>query len=136
MKMRMLLVAAAAILFSSSSLLMAEADGKWLARVPDEDKARVNPLAGQAKAAAAGKIIFEENCARCHGVDANGLHNRPSLRSERVRHATDGQLAWMLRNGNPYKGMPPWNSLPEQQRWQVITYLRTLPPAGAAGGKP
>jgi mono/diheme cytochrome c family protein len=111
--------------------LFAQADGKWLRRVPDEDRARVNPLAGQAQVAAAGKALFAQNCVRCHGPDANGRPNRPSLRSPRIRHATDGELAWMLRNGNPYKGMPPWNSLPEQQRWQLIAYLRTLPPAPA-----
>jgi len=33
----------------------------------------------------------------------------------------------MLKNGNPYKGMPPWSSIPEQQRWQIIAFLRTLP---------
>ena len=109
-------------------LLLAEADGKWLHRVPDEDRARTNPFADQPQAAAAGKILYGENCAKCHGSGANGLHNRPSLHSERVRHATDGELAWMLKNGNPYKGMPPWNSLPEQQRWQIISYIRTLAP--------
>jgi hypothetical protein len=36
----------------------------------------------------------------------------------------------MLRNGNPYKNMPPWSSMPENQRWQIIAFLRTLPPAG------
>jgi mono/diheme cytochrome c family protein len=110
-------------------LLFSQADGKWLRRVPDEDRTRANPLAGQTPAAAAGKALFAQNCARCHGPDANGRPNRPSLRSPRIRHATDGDLAWMLRNGNPYKGMPPWNSLPEQQRWQLIAYLRTLPAA-------
>lgn len=109
--------------------VFAEADGKWLHRVPDEDRVRTNPLAGRSDVAAAGKNLFAENCAKCHGADANGLHNRPSLRSDRIRHATDGELAWMLKNGNPYKGMPPWSSLPEQQRWQIIAYLRTLPPA-------
>ena len=113
-------------------LLFSQADGKWLRRVPDEDRARPNPLAGQASAAAAGKALFVQNCARCHGPDANGRPNRPSLRSPRIRHAKDGELAWMLRNGNPYKGMPPWNSLPELQRWQLIAYLRTLPPAPAS----
>jgi mono/diheme cytochrome c family protein len=117
------------ILTLASTVLIAEADGKWLHRVPDEDHARTSPYAGQPQAAAAGKLLFSENCAKCHGADANGRHNRPSLRSERVRHASDGDLAWMLRNGNPYKGMPPWSSLPEQQRWQIIAYLRTLPPA-------
>jgi mono/diheme cytochrome c family protein len=107
-------------------------DGKWLHRVPDEDHARTNPLAHQPQAASAGKALFAQNCAKCHGPDANGRNSggsRPSLRSDRIRHATDGDLAWMLKNGNPYKGMPPWNSLPEQQRWQIIAYLRTLPPA-------
>jgi mono/diheme cytochrome c family protein len=107
-------------------------DGKWLRRVPDEDRARVNPLAHQPQAAIAGKTLFTENCAKCHGVDANGRPNRPSLRSPRIRQAKDGELAWMLRNGNPYKGMPPWSSLPEQQRWQIIAYLHSLPPAKSA----
>ena len=128
--------AALIILFSVLSIgafaqMSPRFDGKWLHRVPDEDHARVSPFRGQPQAAAAGKILFSQNCAKCHGPDANGRPNRPSLRSPRIRHATDGDLAWMLRNGNPYKGMPPWSSLPEQQRWQVIAYLRTLPPAPA-----
>jgi mono/diheme cytochrome c family protein len=109
--------------------LSAQADGKWLHRVPDEDHRRVNPLAKSPQVAEAGKVLFESNCARCHGADANGIHKRPSLRSERVRHASDGDLWWMLQHGDPYGGMPPWNSLPEQQRWQIIAYIRNLPPA-------
>ena len=132
MKTRLLLVTLIAFAIILPACLIAEADGKWLHRVPDEDRARTNPYAGQPQAAAAGKVIFGENCAKCHGSDANGLHNRPSLRSERIRHATDGDLAWMLKNGNPYKGMPPWSSLPEQQRWQIIAYLRTLPSSASA----
>ena len=120
------------ILCCAAGLLAAQSsqfDGKWLHRVPDEDHARTNPFAHQLQAEAAGKKLFADNCAKCHGADANGRPNRPSLRSARIRHASDGDLAWMLRNGNPYKGMPPWNSLPEQQRWQIVSYLRTLPPA-------
>jgi mono/diheme cytochrome c family protein len=124
-----------ALLLSLAIPILAEADGKWLHRVPDEDHARINPMHNQPQAEAAGKVLFSENCAKCHGAQADGLHNRPSLRSERIRHASDGDLAWMLKNGNPYKGMPPWSSLPEQQRWQIIAYLRTLPPANQPGGK-
>jgi mono/diheme cytochrome c family protein len=123
------------LLLGIPAVLLAQADGKWLHRVPDEDHARTNPLRGQAQAAAAGKALFEQNCVKCHGADANGLRNRPSLRSERIRRATDGDLAWMLQHGNPYKGMPPWSSLPEQQRWQIIAFLRTLPASGHAGAK-
>ena len=107
-------------------------DGKWLHRVPDADHTRINPLAHQPQAISAGKALFAGNCAKCHGLDANGRTNRPSLRSPRIRQATDGDLAWMLQHGNPYKGMPPWSSLPEVQRWQIIAYLRTLPPGKAA----
>jgi mono/diheme cytochrome c family protein len=115
--------------------VLGESDGKWLHRVPQEDHSRVNPMHNQPEAEAAGKVIYGENCAKCHGTQADGLHNRPSLRSERIRTATDGDLAWMLKNGNPYKGMPPWSSLPEQQRWQIIAFLRTLPAANHPGEK-
>jgi mono/diheme cytochrome c family protein len=131
--MRCIQAAIVGLALAGSTLLFAEANGKWLHRVPDEDHARKNPLAGQPQAAAAGKALFAENCAKCHGADANGLHNRPSLRSERIRGASDGDLAWMLKNGNPYQGMPPWSSLPEQQRWQIIAFLRTLPASAGAG---
>ena len=135
MKTRFFSSAAVVMVLACPFLLFSEADGKWLHRVPEEDHARTNPFTGQAKAAAGGKVLFEDNCSKCHGADANGVHNRPSLRSERVRHASDGDLAWMLKNGNPYKGMPPWSSLPEQQRWQIIAYLRTLPAQNVSGGR-
>lgn len=123
--------------FACCVSLMA-ADGSWLRKVPVEDRARVNPYAGNAEAASAGKILFENNCAKCHGDEAQGKHNRPSLRSERIEHeATDGDLAWLLKNGNAWKGMPSWSSLPEPQRWQIIAYLRSLPPQNtpAANGQ-
>lgn len=114
------------VLLLGSALLMA-ADGSWLRKVPEAERSRVNPYADKPEAIAAGKILFAENCAKCHGDDAGGKRNRPSLRSERVEHVTDGELAWLLRNGSAWKGMPSWSSLPEPERWQVIAYLRSLP---------
>jgi len=111
------------------AMLFAASDGAWIQRVPDSERAITNSLVKQPKSAFAGKQLFDENCAKCHGSDAMGLRNRPSLRSDRIRHAKDGEIFWMLRNGNPYKGMPPWTSLSEQQRWLVIAYIRSLPPA-------
>jgi len=43
-----------------------------------------------------------------------------------VRKATPGELAWLLRNGNLARGMPPWAGIPEQRRWQIVAYLKTL----------
>lgn len=106
------------------------ADGAWLKKVPDADRQRANPYAGQADAAAAGRRLFEDHCAKCHGENALGRGKRPSLRSDRVQHATDGELFWLLRNGNLPKGMPTWAAIPEPMRWQIITFVKSL---GAAG---
>ncbi len=122
--------AALLLLTLSPAALLAAATGAWLHRVPDEDHLRHDPLRAQPTAIAAGKLLFQHNCTPCHGFDAMGRFGRPSLRSARIRRASDGDLAWMLQHGNPYKGMPPWSSLPETQRWQIIAYLRTLPPIG------
>jgi len=103
------------------------ADGSWLRKVPEADRQRTNPLAGKQEAAEAGKILFAENCAKCHGDEAMGRRNRPSLRSGRIRGASDGELAWILRNGSVWRGMPSWSALPEPERWQIIAWLRTLP---------
>jgi mono/diheme cytochrome c family protein len=102
------------------------ADGSWLKKVPETDRARVNPVAGQEEAIAGGKRVFEDHCAKCHGPDALGRGKRPSLRSERVQHATDGEIFWLLKNGNLGKGMPTWAALPEPMRWQIIAYVKSL----------
>lgn len=125
-------LAFAALLLSGSLLCFAAANGAWLKKVPQADRERVNPYAGQSDAAAAGKNLYLENCAKCHGEDAGGHRGRPSLRSEQLRNATDGEIAWIIKNGQMFKGMPSWAGLPEQERWQLVTYLRSLnPPNGS-----
>ena len=110
------------------------ADGNWLKHVPDVERQRVNPLAGQADAVVAVQRLFEDHCAKCHGEDALGRGKRPSLRSDRVQHATDGEIFWLLKNGNLPKGMPTWASLPEPMRWQIIAFVKSLGPT--ASGDP
>ena len=106
-------------------------DGEWLTRVPAKDRARTNPFAADPDAPAAGAKIFAERCAACHGAEAEGKtegkHPRPNLHSERLKQATPGELFWLLTNGSLKNGMPSWSRLPEPQRWQVITYLKSLP---------
>jgi len=60
-------------------------------------------------------------------ADARGDgHKRPSLRSERIHMASDGDIEWFLRQGDLGHGMPSWSSLPEAQRWQVVAYLKSI----------
>lgn len=113
-------------LLLSTLLLAAAGDGLWRTKVPDKDRGRQNPFAGNASAQAAGARLFKQNCASCHGDDANGKDRHPSLLSDRVRSSTPGELQWLLTNGSMRNGMPSWSRLPEQQRWQIISYLKSL----------
>lgn len=103
------------------------ADGNWMQNVPARDHERVSPYRGQDDAIAAGRRIFVDRCSHCHGEDAEGTKKHPPLKSERVQHqASEGDLHWLLVNGNMRKGMPSWAKLPDQQLWQVIAYLKSL----------
>lgn len=115
-----------AVLLTGSLLCFAKDYSGWLKKVPQTDRARVNPYAGKPGAIAAGGNLYRDNCAKCHGENAEGRGGRPALRSDDVRNATDGELAWMLKNGQMFKGMPSWGGLPEQERWQIVAYLRSL----------
>ena len=110
-----------------ATLLLATAgDGLWVAKVPEKERARHNPFDGNQSAAAAGAKLFGQNCSSCHGNDASGRDHHPSLRTDRVRTATPGELQWLLTNGSMKNGMPSWSRLPEQQRWQIVSYLKSL----------
>lgn len=99
----------------------------WLKRVPEKAHERINPLAEKPEAVAAGAILYKDHCQQCHQAHAEGDgHKKPSLRTERIRGASDGDLEWLLRQGELSKGMPSWSSLPEAQRWQIIAYLRSI----------
>ena len=124
----------AALILLAGSLAMASPKRDWLAEVPEKDRVRANPFAGNADAVAAGGILFRKNCASCHGEDALGTGKRPSLRTERVRGATDGELHWLLTNGYLGEGMPSWSKLPDAQRWQLVRYLHSLDGDDAGSG--
>jgi len=110
-----------------AALAFAAADGSWMKHVPSKDHERKNPFAGQADAVSAGRLVYEDHCSKCHGENAQGTKKRPSLRSERVQQeASEGDLHWLLVNGNMGRGMPSWSKLGDPQIWQVITYVKTL----------
>jgi len=110
-----------------AGVTFATADGGWLLKVPPGEHQKANPYQGQPDAIAAGHNIFEEHCAKCHGPNAEGVKRRPSLHSERVQQeATVGDLHWLLVNGSMKHGMPPWAKLPDQQLWQLVSFLKSM----------
>ena len=97
-----------------------------LADAPAKARERLNPFASDPQAVAAGGKLFEQHCAECHGMKAGGTRKGPSLLQEQVQQATAGTLFWILSNGVVRRGMPVWSKLPEQQRWQIVTFLQSL----------
>jgi len=116
----------AILLISGITIFAAVGDGQWRAKVPDSARVRVNPMAGDLDAVTAGAKLFRQNCATCHGKQAEGQAKRPNLHSDRIRDATPGELEWLLRNGSLKNGMPSWSRLPEPQRWQLVSFLKSL----------
>ncbi|HEU4415523.1 MAG TPA: cytochrome c [Candidatus Angelobacter sp.] len=124
--LKQVLRAMACLLLGTTFLLAAVGDGAWKSKVPEKERARENPYDGQSNAIAVGAKLFRQNCASCHGGEATGSDKKPTLHSDRVRNATPGELEWLLKNGSMKNGMPSWSRLPEQQRWQIVSYLKSL----------
>jgi mono/diheme cytochrome c family protein len=106
------------------------AQAPWVA--PDAEKAKKSPLPPSAKAVADGKKSAQVNCVSCHGASGKGdgaaaaaLNPKPAdWTSDRVQKETDGELFWKISNGRG--AMPPWKHLPENERWALIQYIRSL----------
>lgn len=121
--------AAAGMLLCVGSFAGQEAKAGHAARslwqqAPDAARARRNPYAGNADAYRAGQKLFRQHCATCHAEDSGGTRWAPSLRTERVRRAPAGALAWFLKNGDLRAGMPSWSQMPEERRWQIVIFLQ------------
>jgi len=95
-----------------------------------------------ASSIAAGAALYQENCAVCHGRNgggdgpaAAGLPRRPAdLRAAHAAHHTAGDIFWWVSHGIPRGGMPAFaDRLGEDQRWDVINYVRFLAAVDAAG---
>ena len=95
---------------------------------PEKFRAKANPLANDKDAVAAGRVLFDEHCAECHGRNALGTKKAPSLRAGEVQAAPPGTLFWILTNGIVRKGMPVWSKLPEPERWQLTSFIKSLGP--------
>lgn len=97
--------------------------------VPAKAHAKTNALATDPSAVAAGKKLYEDHCGVCHGATGEGTARAPNLvANDDVKHATQGDIFWVITNGVIRKGMPPWAKLPEPQRWQIVAYVISFNP--------
>jgi glucose/arabinose dehydrogenase/mono/diheme cytochrome c family protein len=99
---------------------------------PASAKEVKNPYAGQQ--GASSKAAYHLRCARCHGENGEGSGNIPALATAKAQSVTDGELFWYITKGDVNNGMPSWQTLPREQRWQIINYVRVL--GGSKPGSP
>lgn len=102
-----------------------------------------NPLPPTSENIHAGQQTFGYYCVVCHGRDGQNTGVPfaakmsppiPSLAGSEVQSYSDGQLKWIIDNGIFPSGMPASKGiLSDEEMWQMILYIRHLPPAGSLG---
>ena len=83
-----------------------------------------------------GKNLYLNNCTSCHGKSGQGdgllakeLIEIPpaNLTEPHTAYHTAGDIYWWLTYGKPPSSMPGFKDiLSEDERWDIINYLRTL----------
>jgi mono/diheme cytochrome c family protein len=118
------------VLVASSRLARAQ-DNIW--KAPADADQLENPLKGNADAIKKGKVQYNKLCSICHGAKGKGdgvaamaLKPKPAnFKSEQIQAQSDGALFWKMTEGRapmaPYK-----ESLKEEERWQLVNYIREL----------
>ncbi len=83
------------------------------------------------KAIYEGKMSSEVNCVMCHGSDGKPTkmgRGAPDF-SDTAEQAQDSDALWFWRisEGKPGTKMPSYkNRLTDEQRWQLIVYIRSF----------
>lgn len=103
-------------------------------QAPERAKRKTNPYPEDSSAIQSGKKVYETACLPCHGAQGRGdgtaakyLDPKPRDLSDPTLLApqTDGELFWKITEGR--SNMPSFKeALSEEERWQVIHYLRAL----------
>ena len=105
-----------------------------------------NPLAATEENIQAGQRNFTSYCMVCHGLDGQNTGVPfaekmappvPPLTLPSVQEYTDGQLHWIIQNGISPSGMPASKEMfRDEEIWQLVLYIRHLPPKGSLGEPP
>jgi mono/diheme cytochrome c family protein len=99
----------------------------------DEEK---NPFAGDEKALAAGKVLYEKTCKKCHGpggkgdgpdADPDSMQDMDLTNPKRAARNVDGIVFYKIWNGRAKPKMPAQkDELTKDQVWQIVSFAQTL----------
>jgi len=130
----LLAMAVVALLFAGWT---AAHDKDW--PVPAEAAKMKNPVAPTPDNLEAAHAIYLDKCASCHGDKGAGDGPQADMYTpapasftdaHMMSEMTDGEIFWKMTEGR--KPMPAFKrSLSDEQRWQLVNFLRTLAPKSA-----
>lgn len=95
-----------------------------------------NPIPSGDEAIQAGRQIYLQSCALCHGADGHGNTSlgrgmyppAMDLTSPHVQMWADADLFWIVQNGIALTGMPSWQStIPASDTWKLAQFIHALP---------
>ena len=115
-----------AAIFLAAAMLSAAGVDTTFHNAPDSTKATKNPYEGDATAAQAGKRLYARNCLSCHGKTGKGTGNVPSLVDGKLDPVAPGEVFWFITRGDKDNGMPSWAQLPAKQRWQLVSFVKSM----------
>ena len=109
-------------------------------RAPGKFRKLKNPLEASKANIQAGEKLYQETamplaCKQCHGEKGDGRgpmgaalnpHPRNFTCGETMNGLPDGQLFWIIKKGSPGTGMMAFSGMPDNQIWQLISYIRSL----------
>ena len=131
-----LLAATAGLALAAASLPAPTQDGggeEW--KVPARAAKKKNPSPADESSLAQGKALYKKECLSCHGElgkgDGPGAKDleKPAgnLADPKMWSQTDGALYFKITEGR--KPMPTFEKMfTDEQRWQIVNYIRTLAP--------
>ena len=93
-----------------------------------------------------GAALYAKNCTRCHGINGAGDGQLvaqipfplPNFTKPDLARTTSPQKWYAaITNGNLDRMMPPWQTLSDAERWNLVSYLYTLstPPNQIESGR-
>ena len=118
------------LLIINSFVLIAADFPEWI--VPAEVNQVKNPLGSEKRIIEDGEAIFKTTCIACHGTEGkgNGAIKSANLTEKVFQDQTDGAIYYKIATGRGT--MPSFKTMPEENIWKVIHYLRTLNSSNAS----
>jgi mono/diheme cytochrome c family protein len=130
------------VIIAAASSVILYATRDWNA--PAAARNLQNPVPATADSVDKGMTNYSTHCQSCHGEKGDGKGTRAEKLSiaptnftdaRAMGQITDGELFWKISHGR--RPMPSFqDKLTEQERWQLVDYIRTLAQKPASGAAP